>query len=278
MPTRRARRRRYSSSGVPVLGICYGMQTMAQQLGGRVAPSSEREFGYAEVTVTGASRLLDHLADRRNAAGRARARCVDEPRRSGRRAAAGLRRHRDDRHHSLRRHERRAPPLLRRAVPSRSHAHARRARGCSSASCARSAAATRCGASATSSRMRSSACARRSARARCCSGSPAASTPRWSPPCCIARSASSWCACSSITGCCGSGEGDQVMSTFAQHLGVRVIRVDAEARFLDGARGRHRPGSQAQDHRPHLHRGVRGGSAQAERRAVSSPRARSIRT
>jgi GMP synthase (glutamine-hydrolysing) len=55
--------------GVPVLGICYGMQTMAQQLGGRVTPSSEREFGYAEVTVTGASRLLDTLADRRNASG-----------------------------------------------------------------------------------------------------------------------------------------------------------------------------------------------------------------
>ncbi len=57
--------------GVPVLGICYGMQTMAQQLGGRVAPSSEREFGYAEVTVTGESRLLDHLEDRRDSAGRA---------------------------------------------------------------------------------------------------------------------------------------------------------------------------------------------------------------
>jgi len=57
--------------GVPVLGICYGMQTMAQQLGGRVAPSTEREFGYAEVTVTGASRLLDHLEDRRDRAGHA---------------------------------------------------------------------------------------------------------------------------------------------------------------------------------------------------------------
>ena len=55
--------------GVPVLGICYGMQTMAQQLGGRVTPGAEREFGYAEVTVTGASRLLDHLEDRRNPAG-----------------------------------------------------------------------------------------------------------------------------------------------------------------------------------------------------------------
>src|SRR5579872_2805818 len=57
--------------GVPVLGICYGMQTMAQQLGGRVAPSTEREFGYAEVTVTGASRLLDAIEDRRDASGRA---------------------------------------------------------------------------------------------------------------------------------------------------------------------------------------------------------------
>ena len=56
--------------GVPVLGICYGMQTMAKQLGGRVAASTEREFGYAEVTVTGACRLLDDIQDRRNANGR----------------------------------------------------------------------------------------------------------------------------------------------------------------------------------------------------------------
>src|SRR5207244_1175090 len=56
--------------GAPVLGICYGMQTMAQQLGGRVAAASEREFGYAEVTVTGTSRLLDHIEDRCNAHGR----------------------------------------------------------------------------------------------------------------------------------------------------------------------------------------------------------------
>ncbi len=57
--------------GVPVLGICYGMQTMAQQLGGRVAASTEREFGYAEVTVTGTSRLLDRIEDRRDSRGRA---------------------------------------------------------------------------------------------------------------------------------------------------------------------------------------------------------------
>jgi GMP synthase (glutamine-hydrolysing) len=57
--------------GVPVLGICYGMQTMAQQLGGQVLAGVVREFGYAEVSVTGACRLLDGLSDRRDAAGRA---------------------------------------------------------------------------------------------------------------------------------------------------------------------------------------------------------------
>ena len=55
--------------GVPVLGICYGMQTMAQQLGGRVAASTEREFGYAEVTVQGGSKLLDDIEDRRDSSG-----------------------------------------------------------------------------------------------------------------------------------------------------------------------------------------------------------------
>ena len=49
--------------GVPVLGICYGMHTMAAQLGGRVAPASHREFGYAKVRRTAPSRLLDGIAD-----------------------------------------------------------------------------------------------------------------------------------------------------------------------------------------------------------------------
>ena len=48
--------------GVPVLGICYGMQAMAAQLGGRVAASRDREFGYAEVT-TRESVLLEGLSD-----------------------------------------------------------------------------------------------------------------------------------------------------------------------------------------------------------------------
>ncbi|MGB1010825.1 MAG: glutamine-hydrolyzing GMP synthase [Thiolinea sp.] len=50
--------------GVPVLGICYGMQTMAQQLGGRVEASDEREFGYAEVRAHGHTDLLRDIEDR----------------------------------------------------------------------------------------------------------------------------------------------------------------------------------------------------------------------
>ncbi|OGT34904.1 MAG: glutamine-hydrolyzing GMP synthase [Gammaproteobacteria bacterium RIFCSPHIGHO2_12_FULL_37_14] len=55
------------SAGCPVLGICYGMQTMAQQLGGKVSPGHQREFGYAQVKISGSSALLegidDHLAE-----------------------------------------------------------------------------------------------------------------------------------------------------------------------------------------------------------------------
>ena len=49
--------------GVPVLGICYGMQTMAAQLGGKVEPSSHREFGYAQVRARGHTRLLTDIED-----------------------------------------------------------------------------------------------------------------------------------------------------------------------------------------------------------------------
>jgi GMP synthase (glutamine-hydrolysing) len=55
--------------GVPVLGICYGMQTMAQQLGGKVAAGKVREFGYAEVRARGHTRLLEGIEDSRNAEG-----------------------------------------------------------------------------------------------------------------------------------------------------------------------------------------------------------------
>ena len=50
-------------AGVPILGICYGMQTMAMQLGGLVEGGHHREFGYAEVEVTAECALLDGLKD-----------------------------------------------------------------------------------------------------------------------------------------------------------------------------------------------------------------------
>ena len=55
--------------GVPVLGICYGMQTMAAQLGGQVESATQREFGYAQIRPVAGTRLLDGLEDARDAAG-----------------------------------------------------------------------------------------------------------------------------------------------------------------------------------------------------------------
>ena len=49
--------------GIPVLGICYGMQTMAEQLGGKVESSDHREFGYAQIRARGHSKLLLNIED-----------------------------------------------------------------------------------------------------------------------------------------------------------------------------------------------------------------------
>lgn len=57
--------------GLPVLGICYGMQTMAEQLGGKVASSDKREFGYAQVAVQADSPLFEDIADHVNEQGQA---------------------------------------------------------------------------------------------------------------------------------------------------------------------------------------------------------------
>lgn len=49
--------------GVPLFGICYGMQTISEQLGGKVQGSDEREFGYARVDLVGKSKLFDGIED-----------------------------------------------------------------------------------------------------------------------------------------------------------------------------------------------------------------------
>jgi GMP synthase (glutamine-hydrolysing) len=57
------------SMNVPVLGICYGMQCMAEQLGGKVEPGAKREFGHAVVRARGHSNLLRDIQDESNAEG-----------------------------------------------------------------------------------------------------------------------------------------------------------------------------------------------------------------
>ena len=75
----------FYTAGVPILGICYGEQAMAQQLGGTVEGGHHREFGRAEVEVTGDCALFDgRVAEGRKIPG------VDEPWRPGDAAAGGL--------------------------------------------------------------------------------------------------------------------------------------------------------------------------------------------
>ncbi len=59
------------TAGLPILGICYGMQTMAVQLGGEVQSSSVREFGYAELKLHGHSQLFSQIEDRLDTDGNA---------------------------------------------------------------------------------------------------------------------------------------------------------------------------------------------------------------
>jgi GMP synthase (glutamine-hydrolysing) len=222
--------------GVPVLGICYGMQTMAQQLGGRVAPSTEREFGYAEVTVTGSSRLLDELADRRDAKGNAvldvwmshgdrvdtlpagfvataatatipYAAMADE-----RRGFYGVQFHPEVTHTIQ------GARVLERFVREISGSDALWSVG----------------------NIIEDALAR--VRAQVGDGKVLLGLSGGVDSSVVAallhRAIGSQLVCVFVDhGLLRLGEGDQVMSTFAQHLGVRVIRVDAEARFLEALKG-----------------------------------------
>ncbi|MGN6656762.1 MAG: glutamine-hydrolyzing GMP synthase [Rhodanobacter sp.] len=54
-------------AGVPILGICYGMQTLAAQLGGATEAADQREFGHATVDIAGSSRLFEGLSDHTDA-------------------------------------------------------------------------------------------------------------------------------------------------------------------------------------------------------------------
>ena len=222
--------------GVPVLGICYGMQAMAQQLGGQVAASSEREFGYAEVTVTGASRLLDQLQDRRNDAGHC---LLDVWMSHGDRVAAlppgftasastatipfaamsdERRRFYGVQFHPEVTHTAQGARLLERFVREI------------------------CGADPLWSTGNILADAIERARAQVGSGKVLLGLSGGVDSAVVAallhRALGDQLVCVFVDhGLLRLGEAEQVMSTFAQHLGVHVIRVDAEARFLAALAG-----------------------------------------
>ena len=222
--------------GVPVLGICYGMQTMAQQLGGRVVGSTEREFGYAEVTVTAASRLLDHLEDRRDTTGRA---VLDVWMSHGDRVGAlpqgftvtastasipfaamadESRRLYGVQFHPEVTHTTQGARLLERFVREI------------------------CGCDALWSTGNIIKDAIERVRAQVGSGKVLLGLSGGVDSSVVAallhRAIGDQLVCVFVDhGLLRLGEGDQVMATFAEHLGVRVIRVDAEARFLTALAG-----------------------------------------
>ena len=91
------------------------------------------------------------------------------------------------------------------------------------------------------------------------------------------RSGTNSPASSSTTACCVSAKPES-RGAFKDSYNIPLVHVDAADKFLGCPRRRHRPGSQAQDHRPPLHRGVRGRSQGGSAARSSWPRARSIPT
>jgi GMP synthase (glutamine-hydrolysing) len=222
--------------GVPVLGICYGMQTMAAQLGGQVELSSHREFGSARVRPLGSSRLLDGLEDNRDAANR---RVLDVWASHGDRVIAlppgfsaiaqsdnaPLAAMADEsrglyalQFHPEVTHTLQGGEILRRFV--------REIAGCGAGW-------------ATGNIIEDSVARIREQVGRDkvllgLSGGVDSSVLA----ALLHRAIGSQLTCVFVDhGLLRLGEGDQVMATFAEHMGVNVIRVNAEQRFLDALRG-----------------------------------------
>jgi GMP synthase (glutamine-hydrolysing) len=228
--------RRVFELGIPVLGICYGMQTMAAQLGGQVDPTTHREFGAAQVRPTGSSRLLDGLEDNRDAAGR---RLLDVWMNHGDRVVAlppgfraiastdnaplaamadEARRFYAVQFHPEVTHTLKGGEILRRFV--------REVAGCA--------------ATWATGNIIEDAVARICAEVGsdkvllALSGGVDSSVLA----ALLQRAIGAQLTCVFVDhGLLRLGEADQVMATFAEHMGVRVIRVNAEQRFLEQLRG-----------------------------------------
>jgi GMP synthase (glutamine-hydrolysing) len=224
------------SLGVPVLGICYGMQTMAAQMGGQVEGASHREFGAAQIRPIRESRLLDGLEDNRDAQGQ---RVLDVWMSHGDRVTAippgfsaiavsdnapfaamadEARRMYGVQFHPEVTHTLQGGEMLRRFV--------REIAGCS-------------GAWATQNIIEDSI-----ARIRSEVGSDqvllglSGGVDSSVLAALLHKAIGPQLTCVFVDhGLLRFGEGDQVMAAFAEHMGVHVIRVDAEQRFLSALKG-----------------------------------------
>ena len=222
--------------GVPVLGICYGMQTMAHQLGGKIVGSAEREFGYAEVTLTASCRLLEGIEDRHDTQGHpvldvwmSHGDRVEELPAgfSGFAATASIpyaamcdeqRRFYGVQFHPEVTHTSQGTRLLERFV--------REICGCAALW--------------STGNILEDAIAR--VRAQVGTGAVLLGLSGGVDSSVVAallhRAIGTQLVCVFVDhGLLRLGEGDEVMATFAEHLGVRVIRVDAEERFLSALTG-----------------------------------------
>ena len=124
--------------GVPVLGICYGMFTMAVQQGGQVEASTQREFGYAEVRAHGHTKLLQGIEDFSTAEGHGMLKVWMSHGDKVTALPPGFKLMASTPSCPIAGMADEAQRLLRRAVPPRGDAHRCRAARCSSASCSTS--------------------------------------------------------------------------------------------------------------------------------------------
>jgi GMP synthase (glutamine-hydrolysing) len=225
--------------GVPLLGICYGMQTMAVQLGGRVEGGHAREFGYAAIDLTAPCALFDGLDDRADGRAETRARKLDAWMSHGDRVTAmptgfalaaatesipiaamvdADRRWFGVQFHPEVTHTRQGSEILRRFVVD--------VCGCATAW-------TPAGIIADAiASVRAQVGAQRVLLGL--SGGVDSSVVA----ALLKRAIGEQLTCVFVdTGLLRHGEGDQVMATMAEHMGVRVIRVDAAPRFFAALAG-----------------------------------------